>query len=201
MLTKVLTETLTGTQIQHPVAMAPLAAAPVDSGVFNAQPDISEISEGIAVSRRYQSDKYTFMLPHKHFDLESGEALWVERTEDGWRTCVKRFKDMPVESLPCMWLYNDGWVPYGYTRKKDGSVERPDVAMKDCSLGMRWLNCGGMEDTDELRRTQTMTKRSHPPKASDVITIINWMETNSMCIGCICYCGTCNTPRCGGSTS
>lgn len=160
--------------------------------VFNAQKDLRDIDVGLENEPKYTSDKYTFMLPHKHFDLLDGEVLWVTKRDRGWNASVKEFRSLGNDVAPCMWLHDNGWKPYAFADKNLGSIIAPDVAPGDFNLGMRWINCNGVENTDRKQRTQQMTERDAADEDEDyIVAVINYLGSKAHCKFCICCCAAC----------
>lgn len=159
---------------------------------FNAQPHIDSLSEGLFPHKSFRSEKFTFMLRHKHFDLKPGEVLFVERAgsitnTSGYDVWVRNENSLEKDFWPCMWLYDAEWKPFGYTNRKNGFNGQPDVEPGDYNIGMRWLNDGGTETTDEQTRVQKV--RSTFLSSDSLTTFVNWVETT--------HCRTvCKTSRC-----
>lgn len=147
---------------------------PVKAAVYNKQPHILKVKKGMQRDPKYTSDRYTFMLPHKHFDLREGEILWVDKLADAYAVCVRRHNQIDREALPCMWLFDDGWKPIAYTQEEFGSRDIPDIPPGDYSIGMRWLNSAGLELTNEAERTQTIANLPKELPAHAITTMMNW---------------------------
>ena len=128
---------------KHNISMG-VDILPVKAAVYNKQPHILKVKKGMQRDPKYTSDRYTFMLPHKHFDLREGEILWVDKLADAYAVCVRRHNQIDREALPCMWLFDDGWKPIAYTQEEFGSRDIPDIPPGDYSIGMRWLNSAGL---------------------------------------------------------
>lgn len=158
------------------------------SSIFNSQPHINNLDEGIVGTKEHISDEFTFMLPHKHFDLLPGEVLYVEKVENGYNVIVKHRNKLDNNSSPCMWLYDSGWIPFGYTRADLGHNKEPTLAKGNYNLGVRWLNNGGTESTDEERRLQWV--RLEAVEGYSIVTLVNWNESSDcesdcMPTGCV----------------
>lgn len=98
------------------------------------------------------------MLQHNHFDLVPGEALWIDKgldVEDRYPVTVVLQAELDDNSVPCMWMHDrEQWIPFAFTDEKFSVRELPPLPGGPYNLGVRWLNCGGIEHTDENRRTQ-----------------------------------------------
>lgn len=111
------------------------------------------------------------MLKHKHFELQPGEVLYVERVDDGYDVTVRKKKDIEGHSLPCMWIFNQRWLPYAFVAKEWGCTESPNYSPGNYNLGLRWLNDGGFEKTDEVRKIQWVRKSE--VVGESIVTFIN----------------------------
>lgn len=140
---------------------------------FNAQPHIDTIRTGLIGTKEHSSEKYTFMLRHKHFDLAADEALFVTKVAKGYDITVKRLDELEAAS-PCMWLFDGGWKAFGYTTAGQGVDEVPDVKEGGYNLGVRWLNNGGIESTDSEQRVQWVRPGGEGGKI--VTTLVNWKQ-------------------------
>lgn len=153
------------------------------TSLFNSQPHVDSIAEGLIGTEEHESDKFTFMLRHKHFDLSPGEVLFVDKVERGYNVTVRNH-DALENCSPCMWLYSSGWQPFGYTRAELGYETAPVLAPGSYNLGVRWLNNGGTESTDEDIRLQWVR-----PEASDegtsITTFVNWDESSECESKCV----------------
>lgn len=151
------------------------------SRAFNLQPHIDDIKTGIEADSSHASEKCTFMLKRKHFELSKSEILWVDKKPDGYKSKALTISSLPPEAAPCMWLYCDGWKPCAFTGKGLGSWETPTDKRCNFNLGMKWLNCGGSEKTDEEKReqsAQTSDCGKMPPHS--VVTMVSW-ESDKNC--------------------
>ena len=79
------------------------------------------------------------------------------------------------DSAPWMWMFDGVRIPFAYTTQKLGSKEPPTVPGRDFNLGLRWLNFGGVEETDEKRRMQWV-KTSKKKPALGISTMLNYNE-------------------------
>lgn len=159
------------------------------SSMFNSQPHIDGIREGLVGTREHMSDKYTFMLRHKHFDLLPGEVLFVEKLKNGYDINVKNGDELDENCSACMWLYDDGWKAYGYTKAELGYLDAPDIGEGRYNLGARWLNNGMTECTDEENRVQWV-RPDEIDGGEPITTHVNW-EESSECVVLGCYMTTC----------
>ncbi|KAI0562322.1 hypothetical protein FGB62_62g012 [Gracilaria domingensis] len=142
-------------------------------------------------SPEYRSQKYTFMLKHKHFDFNYGEVLFVETVgKEGYDVCVKRRADVEEHFLPCMWIFSQQWLPFAYTAKEWGCKEYPNRLPGDYNIGLRWLNDEGLEETNEYERIQWV--RRGQLDGEGIVTFRNCQllsendEENSKCIPSEC---------------
>lgn len=173
----------------------PCSGVPDLTFIFNLQPHIDEIREGLVGTKEHTSEDFTFMLQHKHFDISPGEVLYVEKVDDKrYNVKVKNRDTLGVDSSPCMWLYNSGWKPFGYTKCELGYDKVPPVAPGGYNLGVRWLNNGGTEWTDEDKRLQWVRQDREEGKA--IVTLVNWVQHSDCESDCFPTC--CVTPV-GGS--
>lgn len=150
--------------------------------IFNSQTHIDDIYEGITGSEEHRSDEFTFMLPHKHFDLSPGEVLFVEKTESGYNVTVEHRNRLDTNSSPCMWLYASGWKPFGYTKAELGYDKVPNVDKGNYNIGVRWLNNGGTESTNDEQRVQWV--RTNSVAGESVTTLVNWEESSDCISSC-----------------
>lgn len=156
---------------------------PFDVTLHNKQPHIDEVLTGMEVDPKYSSDIFTFMLPHKHFDLSEGEVLWVDKRPVGYSVSVKQQDCLEVHALPCMWIHQEDWKPFGYTCKEFGLAGQPDVQPGDYNVGLRWLNFGGLETTDEAKRLQDITEAEGVQRKRVITTMMNWMQNHNFDCG------------------
>ena len=140
--------------------------------LYNSQPHVNDVESGLQPNPIFVSEQYTFMLKHKHSDMFSDEVIWVELVSSGYDISVRRKKDLGDDKAPCMWLHAEGWMPIGYTCMKDGFSEAPEFPEGNYNLGVRWLNTGGVERTDDIRRLQTVRPRDGSAKIT-LVTMIN----------------------------
>lgn len=143
-------------------------------------------TNGLKPSPDMESDKFTFILPHKHFNLEANEVFWIDRMGDDYKIKVVDSKGLSEDAAPCMWIYGNTWLPLAYTRMKDGRIEAPDVPKKSCNIGMRWLNNGGLESTDVHARTMHVVHGDNSDEVNALTTMVNWEDGK---VGCSLKCG------------
>lgn len=155
------------------------ATYPDMTGPFNSQTHIDDIEEGIRCTQEHKSDKFTFMLKHKHFDLSHGEILFVEKVKHGYDTVVMPLEELDTASAPCMWMYENGWKPFAYTKYDLGFEGVPDIKEGNYNVGIRWLNNGGVEHTDDLKRRQWV--RPDDDEGTPITTLANFLEI-SRCV-------------------
>ncbi|CAN8067010.1 unnamed protein product [Agarophyton chilense] len=157
------------------------------ASVFNSQNHIDEITSGLEESILFYSEKFTFILRHKHFDLRPGEMLWVDKVENGYDTHVKKQNEMGEDIAPCMWIYAEGWKAFAYCCRELACTESPDITEGDYNIGLRWLNSGGTEFTDEVERTQMVRPPTVEEKsAKSITTMVNWNGPATECEKSIC---------------
>lgn len=152
------------------------------AALFNSQPHIDGIKEGLVCTEEHKSNQFTFMLKHKHFDLLPGEVLYVEKVQTGYNVSVKESNQLDNSSAPCMWMYDFGWKPFAYTSAEFGYTRVPEIREGSYNLGIRWLNNGGIEHTDELKRMQWV--RPDLVEGIPVTTLVNFLEKS----GCVTRC-------------
>ena len=153
---------------------------------FNTQLHIDKIKQGLTVNPRHNSEIFSFMLKHKHFNLKHGEIIWVDRVENGYNSFVLKKSSMKKGALPCTWLYSKGWKAFAYSTHENGLGHDPNVQEGDYNLGVRWLYSGGMETTDEGTRTQAIRPCENNEEYV-LTTMVNWYECTEEC-----------PPRCKG---
>lgn len=151
--------------------------------LFNSQPHIDGIEDGLVCTEEHKNDDFTFMLKHKHFDLSPGEVLFVEKVRNGYNVIVTNSETLGETSSPCMWLYDSGWKPFGYTKAALGYNAPPNVREGNYNIGIRWLNGGGIEHTDEKQRLQWI--RPDHMEGKPIITLVNWIETSGCTMKCM----------------
>lgn len=163
----------------------------LDVSLFNNQPHINTAQNGLKDDPKHSSDRFTFMLRHKHFDLGHGEVLWVERVSWGYKVSVKKQGELQTGALPCMWLHNKSWKPFGYTGKIFGWAGDPDVPPGDYNIGLRWLNFGGVENTNDIERTQIVTNDPAVNREKGIITMRNWVDKEESACSHVCIIHIC----------
>ena len=159
---------------------------------FNSLPRLSEIKEPFQLTPDMRNDTFTFMLPHKHFDLEKNEVLWVIKRGMEYQVTVVKDKDLPRDCSPCMWLWVGHWAPYAFTKKELGYDDVPSIPYTGkFSIGCRWLNNGGSEQTDVKNRVQTIkVDRKQATSGAPNATFANCIDRGtsySDCFDSICY--------------
>ena len=129
--------------------------------LYSAQPRIEDVRVSIAPTEQMFSDTFTFILPHKHYDLRPDEVIWMEKDDVHYTTRVQLFSSLPATALPCMWIRGVGrWVPIAYTQGEDGLSGKPDAPfVSGCNIGLKWLNNGGTEHTTRNTRMQVTLPR------------------------------------------
>lgn len=146
------------------------------STLFNSLPHIDTFKTGLTPHEKHKSDVFTFLLPHKHFELGKSEVLFATRVSDGYDVTVKSIDSLEDNAKPCMWLHSvqsDKWVPFCFADAEHGFAGDPDVPFDDYCIGMRWLNDGGLERTDESLRYQQI--RPDDASGNKICTMINWV--------------------------
>ena len=150
------------------------------SHFFNQQPHIDACKVGMTSGPIYSSERYTFMLKHKHFDLNPGEVLWVDHHKHDYTVKAVPGEDAKKVGAPCMWLFTEKWMPFAYTQEALGSEETPDVPPGEYNIGLRWLNSGGTETTSVKDRTQIVRKKNLGGFRS-ILTMTNHQEDETSC--------------------
>ena len=130
---------------------------------FNHLPDVTELKEGLKATPDMCSETFAFMLPHRRFFLHEAEALWVEpKAHEGkevieCRITVVKKNELPYNAGSCMWLYQNGWPPYGYSREEFACLQTPRIPHTGkCLICSRWLSTGGVERIDVKNRVQVV---------------------------------------------
>lgn len=152
------------------------------ASLFNSQKHIDDLKSGLEESSCYESQNFTFILKHKHFDLVPGEVLWVDKTMSGYTTCVKKLREIGHDVSPCMWMYAEGWKAFAYCSSELGYMAPLEISEGNYNVGLRWLNCGGTETTDEYERTQEVRPLNDEERSmAYVTTMLNWNGPESLC--------------------